>query len=652
LLWKRFEQVELRPAHSDKIPYLKMIFLTGATGFIGTNLTQKLVINGYATTCLVRRTSDVSNLKGLGVNLAFGDITDRESIERAIGDSRVIIHLAGTTSEVSSDLDLSRKVNVQGTKNLLDVARKFAIQRFIHLTSESTKRTIKGAYAQTKFEADELIRASGLGYTILRPSIVYGPGGRGLFRKTIGYIDSLPFIPIVGSGRQRIKPIFLDDVTDLLVACLKSEVALHKEYDLTGADEIDFEEFIDQILQELDVKKKKIHIPFWLVYAATKIVSAFMKNPPVTIDNLLGLKQQVEMDITPAQRDFGFQPLTFREGLRRTFYGLPSSAGKKIAVVGMGKMGLLHSSLIKQIKNAELVAVCDTNPKIKKQFQSLGIRVPFFSSIEGLIKKTTLDAVFICTPPHVNYELSKKFIDQNISVFVEKPLSDNLATAKRMVDLAEAKGVSTSCGYMLAYSPVFQELKKIVDGGSYGRVLGFDSCCYISQVFKKRSPKGNWRYDPGQTGGGVLMTMASHLVFILNGLFGKLVKAETTIRKIYTVMDDEVRANLFFGNDVAGSLQASWSIKGYEDLYLGLTLSMEKARIKATNKLLTVEELGKRKEIHISSLRDPATFELGGPGYFEQDADFVNSLSNGQALTNWANALETQEAMDLIYRGT
>jgi len=116
-----------------------MIFITGASGFIGTNLVKKLVKKGYKVTCFVRKTSDISNLTKLFANIKYGDMANQDSISKALNKSEIVVHLAAITSEVSSDYRLSRKINVEGTRNLLKACKKNKIKKIINLTSESIK---------------------------------------------------------------------------------------------------------------------------------------------------------------------------------------------------------------------------------------------------------------------------------------------------------------------------------------------------------------------------------------------------------------------------------------------------------------------------------------------------------------------------------
>lgn len=630
----------------------KMIFITGANGFIGTNLVKKLVKLNEEIVCLVRKNSNVRLLNSLGVKIVKGDITNIDSFKSYITWNTVVIHLAAVTSEVSSDYSYSRRINVEGTENILNLCKEVGIRRFVTLSSESTKREIKGSYAKTKSEADEIIRKFGVPYTIIRPSIVYGPGAGGLFKKTLGYIERLPFVPIVGKGNQRFSPIYVGDVVDVIIKCMNSEVAINKEYDLTGKDYVSFNQFVDCILSEKGIKKKKLHVPFWIVYSGVMILSKFVKNPPVTVDNLLGLKQEIHMDYDLASKDLGFNPFMFKDGLNKTFYDFIESGKIRIAIVGLGKMGLLHASIINKINAASLVGVVDKKKGIIKQLRGLGINVPVFKKPEDLIKKVKPDGVFICTPPNLNLDIAKKFVNEGISVFVEKPLSSNIGQSREMVAISGKYNIRTSCGHMVAYNPIFNEVKKIIKSEKYGAVKTFTSKCYISQVFKKKSKSSVWQYNPSITGGGVLITMASHLVFLLQWYFGNCLSVNGTSKSLYTEMDDEVNAKLRFGNGIEGSMETSWSKPGYSNLTIMIELVTENAKININDKMIVVSNnSGLHKEIHISELEDQAEFELGGKGYYSQDYDFIHSIiENKDSMLAWKNVIHTYEVIDAIYK--
>jgi predicted dehydrogenase/nucleoside-diphosphate-sugar epimerase len=612
-------------------------------------------MNGYQVLALAR---DIQKggaiLPKNNVKIIEGSILDQSVIQQAIKESNAIVHLAAATSEKETDYRESYKVNVTGSKNLIDLCMKHEVKKFITLSSESTKRKIQGNYAKTKSIVDDLVRKSNLEYTLLRPSIVYGPGSKGLFGKMMDYIRTLPVIPIIGDGKQCIKPIHVDDVTESIISCLENKKTERKEYDLTGADKITFNNFIKEILYVRDIEKKTVHVPFSIVYVAISFLSLFLKNPPVTKDNLLGLKQVIDMKYDLASADFGFEPLSLREGLKRTFYG-KNKEKVNVAVIGMGKMGILHASIVNQIGDiAHLSAIVDSNASLKTQIKSIGIGAHFFTSLDKMIELVSPDAVFISVPPFLNKVLSEKCIQSGISVFVEKPLAESLESAKEMVTLAKKKKVVTATGYMVGYIPLNNKLKSLVLKKEVGDISKIKSHFFISQVFSKKSSSSSWYYDKRKSGGGCLMTMGSHLIFLLYELFGPIEKVKGTTTKMYTNVEDSVSVLGVLKSGVPISIEGSWMKKGYPNLEIGITIEGSKGVIEATQNKITIKyKGGGEKKNFPYDAEDPSSFELGGKGYYAQNKEFLQSVRKGEtAMTNWDKTLYVQKVIDAVYHSS
>ena len=187
------------------------LLVTGASGFIGSHVARAASTRGDAVRCLVRPHSDRSLLRGLAVDAAIGDLTDKDSLRRSTVGVEAVVHCGATTSESSPDYALSYKTNVEGTQNLIDACVENGVGRLILISTQSAEEGNRSAYGATKLEAERILAASSLKYTILRPGTVYGVGARGLFAKIQGYVARLPVIPMVGDGRQRFRPIYVGD---------------------------------------------------------------------------------------------------------------------------------------------------------------------------------------------------------------------------------------------------------------------------------------------------------------------------------------------------------------------------------------------------------------------------------------------------------
>lgn len=291
------------------------VLVTGASGFVGSHVARAAAAGGDAVRCLVRAGSDRAPLRDLAAELAVGDLADRASLAAATAGVDAVVHCAATTSETAPDLAASRRTNVLGTRHLLEAAAAHGAPRVVFISSQSATPRNTGAYGMTKLEAEQVVAASGLPWTTLRPSTVYGPGARGLFAKIARLVETLPLVPMVGDGRQRFRPIHVDDLAAAVLACLRTPVTIGRTYDLGGLDGVSFAAFIDGVGDLLGRRRAKLRLPIPLCVALARSLALVARNPPLTIDNIVGLRQMCECDIAAAQADFGFNPRRFADGI-------------------------------------------------------------------------------------------------------------------------------------------------------------------------------------------------------------------------------------------------------------------------------------------------------------------------------------------------
>ncbi len=291
------------------------ILVTGATGFIGSHLVHELVRSGHKVAVLARKNSSVEHLNNLGVDVRYGDVTDLLSVIEACKGVDTVIHLAAITSSEGTDYEESFLVNVVGSQNVIDACKINQVSRIIYMGTQSDN---PGAYARTKRKVEELFRDSGLNVTIIKPSLVYGPGDKGLFSSMAKFIKKFPVIPIVGSGKYPMKPIYVGDVTKAITSCLERS-DLKTVYFLSGPEEITYSQWMDAIAKAMGLKRIKLRIPYFLIFLGVRFVSMFFKKFPVTVDTLKGLVNPRTYDSRQAEDDLGFMPLTLQEGLKKTF---------------------------------------------------------------------------------------------------------------------------------------------------------------------------------------------------------------------------------------------------------------------------------------------------------------------------------------------
>src|SRR5574337_1864296 len=187
-----------------------MILVTGGTGFVGSHLIRRLRKEGRSVRALVRNPEKARTLADLGAEVAPGDISDAVSLEKACAGAERVIHLVGIIQEAPGAT--FRGVHVEGTRNLLQAAKKAGVRHFFYQSALGTRAGAKSEYHRTKWQAEELVAASGIPFTILRPSLIYGPGDQFTLRLA-DIIKLSPVLPVIGSGASKIQPIYIDDVT-------------------------------------------------------------------------------------------------------------------------------------------------------------------------------------------------------------------------------------------------------------------------------------------------------------------------------------------------------------------------------------------------------------------------------------------------------
>ena len=654
------------------------ILITGASGFLGSHLANYAAKSGRNVRCLVRRTSETSDLNPNRMEIRQGDLLDPPSLRAALQSPvRSVVHCAATTSETRVDYAQSFKVNVEGTRNLLEACQENGVSRFIMISTQSANEQNPSTYARTKFAADLAVKQSPLDFTILKPSTIYGPGSKGLFAKMVRLLDSVPVVPILGSGSRLIRPIHVFDLCKAILECEGPEQTFGKTYDLGGRDLVSYEDFIGSILQARRKKKPFVYLSLPVCRALAAAFS-FLKNPPFTRDNVMGLNQNQVCSVDAARNDFGFSPRGLREGLVQTFSDTQSAttgaetlvrggsggirkeqATQNVAIVGLGKMGLLHASILSVLPAARVVGLIDQDESLGAHVRSMGLQAPFYKSIDEALSQSSVDAVFVCTPAFTHYPIARQLVEKDLNIFLEKPLAESLDSARKICDLLNGRSLIHAVGYMKAHNPVYDRAAEIVSRGLLGKDILFRSTLYLSQVF---APKRGWVYDPKKSGGGIVANSTCHLLYLLYRLFGPLRSICAQTRRLHSEqVEDAATALLEFGNGVAGTLDTSWSTPGYPveqtEIFLqgsGGILEINDTRLRLNLNEASGEYAKGWTTWHRAEM-DTAGFDLspqyGGEGYYNEDLDFIKACQQKTTpRVSWSDGLKVQEMMDALYR--
>ncbi|MFH1455957.1 MAG: NAD-dependent epimerase/dehydratase family protein [archaeon] len=288
------------------------VLITGPSGFLGRNVADILLKLGVTVYGFDKRVN--ARLSEKGVHYIEGDLTDFNKITKAVKGMDVVVHLAAATTAI--DKKTNYVVNVLGTKNVVNACKNAGVKKIIFISSVNATLRQKSFYGKSKQIAEKVVALSNLDYVIFRPELIYGKGDRGL-SKTISLIKSLPVIPILGDGYAEMQPIYVEDLAKIIVIATMKKVK-KGIYFAGGPDCFSFNGYINRICKELNIKKRKIHVPYLLIISIAKILSKLMNKPPVSLEQVYSMNQHKSGSIKSLKNNFEIKLTRFEDGLRET----------------------------------------------------------------------------------------------------------------------------------------------------------------------------------------------------------------------------------------------------------------------------------------------------------------------------------------------
>ncbi len=291
------------------------VLVTGASGFVGNEMVKELLARGHEVRALVRPGSERKIKAAAPIELAYGDVLDKAAVAQAAQGCDALIHLVGIIREFPRRGITFERLHVQATMNAVDAARAGGVRRYLQMSALGARPEPADPYHTTNFRADEYVRASGLTYTIFRPSVIYGPQDQSinLFARQL---RACPIFPVMGGGLYQMQPVPVTTVAQAFARALELPHTENRVYEVGGPEALTFNEIIDTLAQVMGRRVFKMHLPVWPVRLAAALLGRFAWFP-LTTGQIRMLLEGNTCDPTAFFQDFGLEPVSFRGGLDR-----------------------------------------------------------------------------------------------------------------------------------------------------------------------------------------------------------------------------------------------------------------------------------------------------------------------------------------------
>lgn len=252
------------------------IAITGGTGFIGHHLAQSLAGEGFEVVLVARHRGDEPNSRGM--SFVSSDLSDAAVLRSAFEGCDAVAHCAGINRELRQQT--YQRVHIEGTQNVIEAALNVGVTKVVLMSFLRARPNCGSPYHESKWAAEHLIRASGLDYTIIRASMVYGRGDHMLDHLSHA-LHTFPFFAMVGRAEKGIRPLAIEDLVDVLRAALVAGRLSRQTVAVTGAEELYLSDAVRRVSLVTGKDVLMVRAPVWLHYGLAYFWETIMKVPLV-----------------------------------------------------------------------------------------------------------------------------------------------------------------------------------------------------------------------------------------------------------------------------------------------------------------------------------------------------------------------------------
>jgi uncharacterized protein YbjT (DUF2867 family) len=297
---------------------LEMILVAGGTGFVGAGIVREMARRGKQIAVLTRDAARAAKrFPELEINYREGDVRDPGGLSSALEGVEVVV---GCVQFPNSPIENRRRghtfeeTDAAGTERLVAAAKAAGVRRYIYLSGAGAGPDAEYHWFRSKWRAETAVRESGITYVILRPSWVYGPEDRSLNRM-LGMARALPFAPIIGDGnKQRLQPVFIDDVGRAVAEAVDKPAADNRVFDLGGPEVLTMNEIVRTALEVAGKRRPLLSMPKALLKAQALFLR-LLPGPPLTPDAVDFVTMDALADSSELVEALGLELTPLRDGL-------------------------------------------------------------------------------------------------------------------------------------------------------------------------------------------------------------------------------------------------------------------------------------------------------------------------------------------------
>lgn len=278
------------------------VLVTGATGFTGSHTVPYLLEEDLDIYCFVRESSDLSCLPLGKVNLVYGDLDDKSSLNKALKKVDTLVNIAS--------------LGFGHAPGIIKAAVEEKINRVIFFSTTSIYTTLNPKSKKVRLDAEKRIKDSSLNFTILRPTMIYGSSRDRNICKFIRFINKSPIFPVFGSGDNKQQPVYVNDVAASVVNILRSDETIGKSYNISGGTVLTLNELVELIAKFLGNEIYRLHLPSKPMVKLFRFLEILSLPLPISSEQIQRLNEDKAFDHDRATRDFGYSPIPIENGLR------------------------------------------------------------------------------------------------------------------------------------------------------------------------------------------------------------------------------------------------------------------------------------------------------------------------------------------------